>query len=117
MKIMNMLAIAALLLGGYSASGDAGEGVATDANPVPADGPASYFLKAPYRYGVGGRFIRSASTGACGGGVKDISGEWVCCTLDQRPECDNNGDCLCQYDRYCHSLCQPNGTCDQKPSC
>lgn len=62
--------------------------------------------------GLSGALFMSFS-GSCGGWVRDVEQDLYCCTLDQRPTCDDGGDCQCSFDDYCYKICTAEGTCDQ----
>ena len=64
-------------------------------------------------YGLYGA-VFMAYTGACGGWVRDVEQDVYCCTLDQRPTCDDEGNCQCDLDKYCYKICTAAGNCDQK---
>lgn len=55
--------------------------------------------------------------GGCGGWVRDADQALLCCRNTDRPKCDDDGTCRCEWDRYCVDICSPLRNCDQKNDC
>lgn len=87
------------------------------AAPVSRGSPeASAFLHKAFGDGSRPELIRASYSGACGGWITDADGQCVACYNDQRPMCDDNGNCGCEYDKYCHGLCKDAGNCGEEPT-
>ena len=83
-------------------------------NGPPTGSPVQSTLEEPGSYGL----FFTSFIGACGGWYRDDDQKLVCCDLDSRPECDDDGDCWCSPDDHCKAYCEPRGTCDEPaPEC
>ena len=59
------------------------------------------------------RAERHGWRGACGDQRLDIDGTTNSCTRDQRPLCDPDSFCLCDFDQQCYLECKAIGDCNK----